>query len=346
MPSFRIMIMASRGVFIFSLVAIIALLAWWGDQRNLDFVPADGASADISEQRGTTALLPLPSAPAQPAEKVALGQRLFFEPQLSHDNTLACVGCHSFERGGSDGQRVSTGVGGKVGGVNAPSVFNASLSFVQFWDGRAASLEEQAAGPVHNPLEMASSWAEVIPKLQRDAGYSEAFRRIYPEGITGATIVDAIATYERTLLTPNSRFDRFLTGDRTALNALEQSGYQHFLNYGCASCHQGAAIGGNLFQRFGVMDNFFKSRPLQPADLGRFNVTGKEEDRHVFKVPSLRNVALTAPYFHDGSAASLEDAVVIMARYQLGREIPMSHVTSIVAFLSSLTGEWEGKTLQ
>jgi len=338
--------MASRGVFIFPLIAAITLLAWWGSQRNLDFVPVGGAGADIVGQHGNAALLPLPPVPTLPSAKVALGQRLFFEKRLSRDDTLACAGCHSFARGGGDGQRVSTGVGGKVGSVNAPSVFNVGLGFVQFWDGRATSLEEQAAGPVHNPLEMASSWAEVIPKLQGDADYREDFRRIYPEGITGAAIVDAIATYERTLLTPNSRFDRFLNGDRTALNALEQTGYQRFLDYGCASCHQGAAIGGNMFQRFGVMGDFFKNRPLVPADLGRFNVTGKEEDRHVFKVPSLRNVALTAPYFHDGSAASLEEAVVIMARYQLGRELPASHVTSIVAFLHSLTGEWEGKTLQ
>lgn len=305
--------------------------------------------SSVDPKFGRDALLPLPPVPTLSPEKVALGERLFFDKQLSKDNSIACASCHDFTLGGTDRSRVSVGVGGAKGDVNAPTVFNASLNFVQFWDGREASLEAQAAGPVHNPLEMASSWEEAITKLQQDDGYRDAFRQLYPQGMTGATIVDAIATYERTLITPHSRFDRFLRGDKTALDAQEQAGYRRFLDHGCASCHQGVLLGGNLYQRFGVMGDYFKDRPsalATPADLGRFNVTGRAEDRHVFKVPSLRNVAVTAPYFHDGSATSLQEAVIVMGRYQLGRDLSGADVFSIVAFLRTLTGEWDGQLLQ
>jgi cytochrome c peroxidase len=292
------------------------------------------------------AILPLPPPPLLSPEKVALGEKLFFDKRLSADNSTACVSCHDFARGGSDQSRVSQGVGGKLGNVNAPSVFNAALNFVQFWDGRAATLEDQASGPVHNPLEMASSWTQVIPKLEQEAGYRGAFAHIYPQGITKDTVVDAIAAYERTLITQGSRFDRFLRGDRKAINALEEAGYRRFLDYGCSSCHQGILLGGNMFQRFGVIGDLFEGRAVTPSDLGRFNVTGREEDRYVFKVPSLRNVAVTAPYFHDGSAATLEEAVTIMARYQLGRGLSEPDIVAITAFLRTLSGEWQGKILE
>lgn len=309
-----------------------------------------GSSRLVSPLRsallGADALMPLPSVPDLPADKVALGRRLFFEPRLSSNDKIACASCHKLDQGGSDRQAVSVGIDGKKGQINAPTVFNSSLNFVQFWDGRAASLEEQAAGPVHNPLEMGSNWSEVIGKLSQDDSYRQAFNRIYKQGITGETIVDAIATYERTLLTLNSPFDRYLQGDKNALSPLELAGLRRFLDYGCASCHQGAGLGGNMFQQFGVMDNYFANRADSKADLGRFNVTGLESDRHVFKVPSLRNVEVTPPYFHDGSVASLEEAVVIMGRYQLGRDIDANDVKALTAFLRALTGEWEGKRLQ
>jgi cytochrome c peroxidase len=282
---------------------------------------------------------------SDPERKVNLGRRLFFDPSLSHDNTVACANCHNLQAGGDDDRAVSLGINGQFGPVNTPTVLNATLNFVQFWDGRANSLEEQAAGPVHNPVEMASNWPEVIQKLAQDADYQREFSALYPGGISGDSIVDAIASFERTLLTPNSRFDRHLGGDSKALNALEKSGLKRFLEYGCASCHQGAAIGGNMFQRFGVMNDYFAGREHKPADLGRFNVTGREEDRHVFKVPSLRNIGVTAPYFHDGSVRSLEEAVIIMGRFQLGREIPAADVKAITAFLHTLTGELDGKIL-
>jgi len=266
--------------------------------------------------------------------------------RLSRDNSLACASCHDLGRGGVDGLRTSLGIGGAVGPINAPTVFNSSLNFRQFWDGRAASLEEQAAGPVHNPKEMGSDWKEVLGKLSQDEPLVALFKASYPDGLQSRNIQDAIATFERSLTTPNARIDKYLRGDRAALTNDELRGYQLFKAYGCVACHQGVNIGGNMFQTFGVMGDYFQRRGnVTAADLGRFNVTANEGDRHVFKVPSLRNVALTAPYFHDGSAQTLPDAVEVMFRYQLGRTAPQQDKDLIVKFLYTLTGEHRGKPL-
>jgi cytochrome c peroxidase len=293
--------------------------------------------------RSSDALVPLPLVPDLPAGKVALGKALFQDVRFSHDNTLSCASCHDLNSAGHDPRRFSIGVGGALGGINAPSVFNASLNFVQFWDGRARNLEEQAAGPVHNPIELASNWDEVVGKLRADEAVRREFQHIYPDGVTADNVVDAIVTFERTLLTSNAPFDRFLRGDQQAIDAKAIAGYRRFREFGCTSCHQGANIGGNMFQRFGVMADYFADRassvPATEADLGRYNVTRREEDRHVFKVPSLRNVALTAPYFHNGSVATLDEAVSVMGRYQLGRRLSKDEVASIVVFLNTLTGE-------
>jgi cytochrome c peroxidase len=300
-------------------------------------------SASAFATRGGQALLPLPMVPDIPPEKIALGRELFSDVRLSADNTLACAGCHDLETAGHDRRRFSIGVQGAEGSVNAPTVFNAALNFAQFWDGRADSLEEQASGPVHNPVEMASSWPEVIGKLDADEKFKSRFLRIYPNGITAANLVDAIASFERTLLTTNAPFDRYLLGDLKAIGERAKLGYRRFKDLGCASCHQGVNIGGNMFQRFGIMTDYRppKAKPgsVSTADLGRFNVTGREEDRKVFKVPGLRNVSATPPYFHDGSAATLDDAIIIMGRVQLGRELSKDEVDSLVAFLNTLTGE-------
>lgn len=295
---------------------------------------------------GQSPLLPLPPVPALSPEKIALGKQLFHEPKLSHDNSLSCASCHDLQHGGVDHQRVSAGIHGQLGSVNAPTVFNVSLNVAQFWDGRASTLEEQIAGPLLNPVEMGSTWPEVLAKLSADPTYRQAFQQNYADGISMANVVDALVTFERSLITHGARFDRYLTGDKHALNAAELEGYHRFVDHGCASCHQGAGIGGNMFQHFGIMADYFKDRPLTRADMGRFNVTGLEEDRHVFKVPSLRNVALTAPYFHDGSADTLEKAVRIMGQYQLGMELSDADTRYITAFLRTLSGEWEGKMLQ
>ncbi|RFO96701.1 cytochrome B6 [Rhodoferax lacus] len=292
------------------------------------------------------ALLPLPPGPDVDTQKVELGRRLFFEPRLSHDNSLSCASCHDLAHGGADNRPTATGIGKQLGPINTPTVFNAGLNIAQFWDGRADTLEAQAAGPVHNPLEMGSNWQEVKTKLAQDPAYVQAFMQVYGQSLEGALVADALAAFERTLATPNSRFDQFLRGNSTALSTQEKAGYQFFKDYGCASCHQGAGIGGNMYQRFGVMEDYYRDKPAKPADLGRFNVTQLPQDRHVFKVPGLRNVAVTAPYFHDASAATLEEAVRVMGRYQLGRELPRNEVAAITAFLRALTGEWQGKPLQ
>jgi cytochrome c peroxidase len=318
---------------------VAALIVWL---MHGDGDPDPGIVMTIAEHGGE-ALSPLPLVPNLPPEKVALGRALFSDVRLSHDNTLSCASCHDLATAGHDRRKVSVGVAGAVGSINAPSVFNATLNFVQFWDGRAETLEDQVSGPVHNPVEMASSWPEAIAKLNEDEKFRREFTHAYPNGIEAASLVDAIATFERTLLTQNAPFDRFLRGDLQAIDARAQLGYRRFRELGCVSCHQGVNFGGNMFQRFGVMTDYFGSgeahRAATSADLGRFNVTGCEEDRYVFKVPSLRNVALTAPYFHDGSAATLDEAVAVMGRVQLGRELSTDEIDSVKAFLGTLTGE-------
>lgn len=297
--------------------------------------------------RRTEPISPLPRHVAVPPAKVALGERLFNDVRLSRDDTVSCATCHDLARGGTDRRRFALGVNGKIGTINAPTVFNSAFNFVQFWDGRAASLEDQVAGPVNNPIEMASNWPQVLAKLSADGDYQAQFAAVYSDGITAANIADAIAGFERSLVTPDAPFDRYLRGDAGALTADQHEGYRRFKDLGCASCHQGINLGGNLFQRFGVMRDHFADKPsMTNADLGRYNVTKREEDRHVFKVPGLRNVALTAPYFHDGSAATLEDAVTVMGRAQLGRELSTEDTRLISAFLRSLTGQWRGKQLQ
>ena len=305
-------------------------------------------SAPAEEQRAAPApktasrepLEALPDVPALDPKIVALGRRLFHERRLSADGSVACANCHDLEKGGVDGRARSSGVGGKLGVVNAPSVYNAALNFVQFWDGRAATLEEQIGFPVTNPVEMGTSFERVVTFLKADPEYAAAFTAAFPNGVTEPNARRAIADFERTLLTRGSPFDRFLAGDKHALAVDARTGYETFKSVGCIACHQGRNVGGNMFQRFGVLGDYFKDRGnVTEADYGRFNVTHNEADRFVFRVPSLRNVARTAPYFHDGSAATLTQAVQVMARYQLGRKLSDDQVRTIIAFLQSLSGE-------
>ncbi len=289
---------------------------------------------------------PIPLAPKLDAKKVNLGDKLFHDKRLSRDNSMSCASCHALASGGMDRAQVSTGIGGAKGPINAPTVFNAGFNFRQFWDGRANSLEEQAAGPVHNPKEMGSNWAEVLAKLAQDKDTVALFKDSYPDGLQAKNIQDAIAIFQRSLVTPNARFDKYLTGDKAALSTDEIRGYQLFKSYGCVACHQGVNVGGNMFQVFGVMGDYFKKRGgVTEADLGRYNVTKNDIDKHMFKVPSLRNVALTAPYFHDGSAKTLPDAVDVMFKFQLGRPGSQQDKELIVKFLHTLTGEYKGKPL-
>ena len=289
---------------------------------------------------GEEPIKPIPKTVNVDERKVRLGRRLFHDPTLSKDNTISCASCHDLATGGSDRRRVSIGIEGKEGVINSPTVFNTGMSFKQFWDGRAKNLDEQIDGPIQSPIEMGSLWPELIAKLYRDDEYARAFQDTYGEKITRENVKDAIAEFMRSLTTPNSRFDQWLEGDRNALSQVEKQGYERFKSYGCSSCHQGAAVGGNMFQVFGVINDYFKRRGnITEADLGRYNVTGNIGDRHSFKVPSLRMVALTPPYLHDGSAKTLREAVDAMFMFQLGREAPDDDKDAIVAFLKTLVGE-------
>jgi len=273
--------------------------------------------------------------------KVELGRRLFHDLRLSGDGTVSCASCHSLSNAGVDGLPVSIGISGKKGQVNAPTVFNSSLNFSQFWDGRVTTLEQQVNVPLHNPAEMGSSWGQVLSRLRGDPELVLEFSRLYPDGLTADGIRDAIASFERSLLTTNAPFDRWLQGDDGALTKRQLEGYRLFKDYGCISCHQGANVGGNMYGYMGTMGDYFLERggEISPADLGRYNLTGSDEDRFLFKVPGLRLAVLTSPYFHDGQTRTIEQAIRTMARFQLGRNIPDQDVEYIVDFLGTLVGE-------
>ncbi|MCR6629599.1 MAG: cytochrome-c peroxidase [Magnetospirillum sp.] len=286
--------------------------------------------------RSHEAIRPLRAPLGLDPQKVALGRKLFHDPILSADNTISCATCHPLAKGGADNLPVSLGVKGAAGTANSPTVYNTSLNLAQFWDGRATTLEEQVNGPLTHPAEMAATWPDVLARLRASA-YGREFRAVYGAEPAEASVRDAIASFERSLVTLDSSFDRWLAGDDKALADEQKRGYALFKSYGCASCHQGANVGGNMFQRFGFFGNWFLDRGRSTqADLGRFNVTGKPSDKYVFKVPSLRLVTLTPPYFHDGSVADLKQAIRLMGQYQLGRDIAEPDIDLIVAFLGSL----------
>jgi cytochrome c peroxidase len=288
-------------------------------------------------------LKPLEEPKDLDALKVKLGDRLFHDVRLSKDNTLACAGCHNLALGGADNKALSIGIKGGIGSVNSPTVYNSGLLFRQFWDGRAETLAEQVDAPIQATVQMGSLWPEVIIKLYKDDTYVAEFSAVYKnakEPISRKHIKDAIAEFERSLVTINSPFDRYLNGDKKAIDAQAKEGYRLFKHYGCASCHQGANVGGNMYQVFGVVAAYFeKQGAIKDSDKGRFNVTGNPQDMHRFKVPSLRMAALTAPYLHNGKAATLRDAVDIMFEHQLGRKAPDEDKDAIVHFIKTLVGE-------
>lgn len=273
--------------------------------------------------------------------KVALGKRLFFETKLSSDQSISCASCHELsEKYGTDLLPVSIGVDGSKGKRNSPTVFNTVFNFRQFWDGRAETLEEQVSLPLTNPVEMGlADMDEAIQILSSDNDYASQFSSLYPEGITSESIADAIAAFESTLITLNAPFDQFLLGDEEAINEEQKHGYSLFKSYGCVACHQGENVGGNLFQKFGVLKDINLRVGQNEIDLGRYEVTNNEWDKHVFKVPSLRLAVKTPPYFHDGSAKTIEEAVDIMIEFQLGRGVPEQDRDAIITFLHSLVGE-------
>ena len=280
--------------------------------------------------------------------KAKLGFMLYHDTRLSVDNTVSCASCHDLSTAGVDNKQYSEGVQGQKGGVNAPTTFNALYNFVQFWDGRAETLADQAAGPPLNPVEMASqSFDEIIAKLSADKALTKELLEVYPDGWSQENITNAIEEFERTLITPNSPFDKYLRGDNAAITAEAKRGYELFKEYNCATCHVGVNLGGESYELMGLREHYFAARDMEMTeeDNGRFKQTQQERDRHRFKVPGLRNVALTWPYYHDGTRATLEEAVRDMGRYQSGVMLTDAETSDIVAFLNSLTGEYQGKPL-
>ena len=318
------------------------ILDWVKETRAAHY-----ATGLASPARANEPLQPLPDKLPVDAAKAALGEKLFSDKRLSGDNTLSCASCHSYDKAGTDNSRFSEGIRGQFGDINAPTTFNAVFNVKQFWNGRAADLQEQAGGPPMNPIEMGSKdWHEIIAKLADDAEFTAAFKAVFADGWTGANITDAIAEHEKTLITPNSRFDKWLKGDDSAITKAEQEGYERFKQYRCSSCHVGKSVGGQSFEYMDLKKDYFADRgnPLG-SDEGLKGFTGKAEDLHRFKVPNLRNVELTAPYMHDGTVTTLDEAVRIMGVYLSGMDIPQGDRDLIVGFLRTLTGEWNGKPL-
>ena len=318
-----------------------AILRWVKEERAAQAAPG------VPEAMRAALLRPIPDRIDVDPAKAALGEKLYHDTRLSGDDTISCASCHDLALGGTDQHVVSDGIRGQMGGINSPTTYNAALNFAQFWDGRAATLEAQADGPPNNPVEMGSNWTPITEKLTKDAAFVKEFTAAYPEGVNKTTVTHAIAEYERTLLTPNSKFDKYLKGDPAALTADEKHGYDVFVEKGCATCHVGELLGGKSYEVMGRRGDYFAARggKLTDADNGRYNVTKDEKDRHAFKVPTLRNVARTFPYLHDGSKKTLREAVDAMAVYQGGAPLAEKDAQDVVKFLETLTGEYKGKAL-
>jgi cytochrome c peroxidase len=330
----------------FGTVAMFTLFSCGGEE-NKDIKPKEGTQDNsklLTKAQAVFAVLPTsidnPDNPVTP-EKVALGKKLFYDTRLSKVGNNSCNSCHNMETYGVDNLPFSPGDNGGFGGRNSPTVLNAAFHFVQFWDGRAKDVEEQAAGPIVNPAEMAMpSPAFLEKRINGIAEYKTDFKTVFPDSkrISITEIAKAIGAFERTLITP-SRFDEYLAGKAEALNDQEKEGLKKFMDNGCITCHAGSQLGGNMFQKFGVHKPYWEATRSKKKDEGKFEVTGAESDKYFFKVPGLRNIEKTWPYFHDGSVEKLEDAVAIMADVQLNKKLNEGDVNDIVAFLKTLTGE-------
>lgn len=325
-------------VAILASLTVIALVAPYdeeGEPPNAQTTTRRAAPVSVRDEP----IRPLPPRPELDPTLLRLGRDLFHDPRLSTDGTISCASCHMIPTGGDDGRAVSLGVEGRAGTRNAPTVLNAALNFRQFWDGRAADLAAQAEGPLLAENEMGwLTWEPLLAALRAEPDLVARFAEAFPErGLTRDTVLLAITTFEEWLLTPDAPFDRWLAGDDHALSADALAGYGRFKDLGCIACHQGRNVGGNMFQRIGRAE----ASPFEGATehAGRFDQTGAERDLHRFKVPSLRNASRTAPYLHDGSLATLPDAIRFMGRYQLGLELDDNDVRLIEAFIQSLEGE-------
>ena len=297
-------------------------------------------------------VIPTPQDNPTTQEKIDLGRMLYFDKRLSADNTVSCNTCHDATKFGVDGLPTSKGIKGQFGGRNAPTVFNSAFLSVQFWDGRAPTLEEQAKGPIINPIEMGMKNHDLaVSNIKNVKGYAPYFKKAFPkekDPITINAIAKAIAAYERTLITPNSPLDKYLAGDKKALSSEAQAGMELFQTVGCVACHSGPAFAGPImplgtgfYQKFPTIPGTSYDKKYQfTKDLGRFEATKNESDKHMFRVPTLRNIAKTGPYFHNGKVKDLNEAVKVMAKTQLNKDLKKDEVKKLVAFLSSLTGEF------
>lgn len=288
-----------------------------------------------------------PIEPIKPVQninlaQVELGKKLYFDPRLSKSGFISCNSCHNLSMGGTDNLKTSIGHNWQRGPINAPTVLNSSLNLAQFWDGRAADLKAQAGGPIANPGEMASTHTLAIDVLESIPAYVTEFKQVFgTDKVTIDNVTQAIAEFEKTLVTPNSRFDQWLLGNKDAITANEMAGYKLFKSSGCTACHNGEAVGGNSFQKMGVVKPYKAKSPAK----GLSAVTGKDADRFKFKVPTLRNVEMTYPYFHDGEAETLTEAVDVMGKLQLGKTFTKKENAQVVAFLKTLTGDQPSFTM-
>ncbi|SMY16171.1 cytochrome c peroxidase [Photobacterium aquimaris] len=319
------------------------LLDWIRHQRQ-QYYPNPTAAPQFKN----LAIQPIHTVFKTDPAKVAIGLSLYNNIHLSANNKYACSSCHSIHTGGTDNLPTSLGINNLDDPMNAPTVYDSAFNMSQFWNGRAADLAAQAAGPIFNPVEMGSKdWGNIIAKLKQDPQLVKLFDNSYKDGMTGANITNAIAEYEKTLITPNSRFDQYLEGNLSALSPEEVEGFKLFLKTGCQTCHVGQSMGGQSYEKMGVYNSFFgdiKGKHLE-GDKGRYLVTHDKKDMHYFKVPNLRNIAITGPYFSGGRAATLSESVNAMAKYQCNTDFTPKETKAMVAYLKTLTGQYQGKTL-
>ncbi len=327
-----------NGIVVFVVINIVmSVVVLAGEsEQHIGYGRGGRMQGGAVSERSKEPIQPIPVSFDFDMAKIELGKKLFFEPRLSKSGWITCNSCHNLSTGGADNLPSSIGHKWMFGPINSPTVLNAKFNLAQFWDGRAKDLKEQAKGPIANPMEMASNHELAVSVLQSIPEYVQWFKEVYgDEKVTIDNTADAIAAFEETLTTPNSRFDWWLKDYDDKISAHEKEGYDLFKSKGCIVCHNGFGVGGNSFQKFGIAKPYDKDTQT----LGRYNVTKDEKDKYVFKVPLLRNIALTAPYFHDASAWSLSEAVSVMAAYQLGVTITADETGKIVAFLQTLTGD-------
>ena len=304
------------------------------------------AYADNEKYLRNEPISPIPQLIEYDRNKVELGEKLFFETRLSKNNQISCASCHQLEAGGDDNMTIGISSSGEQHIINTPTIFNVRYNFRQHWDGSIKTLEDQVDVVMRNHHEFNNSWNKVIATLSNDKELLDDFQTAYNDGISKKNIIGAIVEFEKTLITPDSKFDQHLKSKDDILSEEEIKGYNIFKELGCISCHQGINVGGNLFQKFGVFYDYIAERgDIKKTDYGRMNVTGRQADAFVFKVPSLRNISVTAPYLHDGSAETIEEAIDIMGKTQLGRSLTTDEISLIKSFLNTLTGKYKNKPL-